>query len=159
MYMSLSTEPQVVTPEQVYDLAPGRHVPDGVRRLIVAILADAIDTYTLYAQEKSPAKRRLHLQARRWFASNDKTWVFSFLRISEALGIEPSSLRRALRSSSGPRRARAARRGPRGPQPRRHRHAEAGQGRHAAARGARGQTRPREVAAYGAVQTPAALTP
>ena len=34
--------PTIVVPEQFFDLTPGRHVPAGVRRLMVAILEDAI---------------------------------------------------------------------------------------------------------------------
>jgi hypothetical protein len=44
-------------------------------------------------------KRRLYFRARRWFESEDRTWVFSFLRITEALGIEPELVKRSLRAS------------------------------------------------------------
>lgn len=91
------TQPTAYMPAQHFDLTPGRQVPAGIRRLMAAILEDAINVHRSYANATTNDRRRLHAQARRWLASEDTTWVFSFRRITEALGIEPHGLRRRLR--------------------------------------------------------------
>lgn len=93
-----SPSPTIIVPAQFFDLSPGRHAPAGIRRLMVAILDDAICVHRNYRRAVTRDKRRLHHRARRWFESNDRSYVFSFLRITEALGIEPDLLRRALRT-------------------------------------------------------------
>jgi|SRR5688572_14620329 hypothetical protein len=89
--------PVALLPAQYFDLAPGRHLPTGVRKLLVAILDDAINAYRKNAGAVTRDRRRVHLQARRWLMSDDRTWVFSFLRVTEALGIDAHRVRRALR--------------------------------------------------------------
>lgn len=91
------TQPTAYMPAQHFDLTPGRQVPPGIRRLMAAILEDAINVYRSHADATANDRRRLHAQARRWLASDDTTWVFSFRRITEALGIEPHGVRRRLR--------------------------------------------------------------
>ena len=76
-----------------------RHVPAGIRRLMVAILEDAMYVARKHRHAVTRDKRRLYFRARRWFESEDRTWVFSFLRITEALGIEPELVKRSLRAS------------------------------------------------------------
>ena len=93
--------PAIIVPEQFFDLTPGRHVPGGVRRLMVAILEDAICVYRKHRRAATRDRRRLHHRARRWFESEDRSSVFSFLRITEALGIEPDLVKRALRGPAG----------------------------------------------------------
>jgi len=91
------SQPMAYMPAQYFDLTPGRQVPSGIRRLMAAILEDAINMYRSHADATTNDRRRLHAQARRWLASDDATWVFSFRRITEALGIEPHRVRRRLR--------------------------------------------------------------
>ena len=93
----ITTQPTAYMPAQHFDLTTGRQVPSGIRRLMAAILEDAINVYRSHAEATANDRRRLHAQARRWLASDDTTWVFSFRRITEALGIEPHGLRRKLR--------------------------------------------------------------
>jgi hypothetical protein len=90
--------PTIVVPEQCFDLTPGRHVPAGIRRLMVAILEDAVCVCRRHRNATARDKRRLYHRARRWIESDDRSWVFSFLRITEALGIEPEVLKRGLRA-------------------------------------------------------------
>ena len=93
---SVQPSPATIVPAQYFDGTPGRHVPAGIRGLMVAILEDAIDVYLKHRGAILRDKRTLYLRARRWFASNDRTYVFSFLRITESLGIDPSLVRKAL---------------------------------------------------------------
>jgi hypothetical protein len=66
---------------------------------MVAILEDAIDVYLKHRGAVLRDKRTLYLRARRWFASEDRSFVFSFLRVSEALGLDPQLIRKALREA------------------------------------------------------------
>jgi hypothetical protein len=70
---------------------------------MAAVLEDAIEVYLKNRAASLSERRTLHLRARRWFASNDRSYVFSFLRITEALGIDASLVRKALlRAGSSP---------------------------------------------------------
>lgn len=76
-------------------------VRTGEQRLMAAVLEDAI---TLYLERTPPSTPKLrprfqHIrqETEHWIRSNDRARVFSFLRICDALGLEPQSLRRGLR--------------------------------------------------------------
>jgi hypothetical protein len=75
-------------------------VRTGEQRLMAAVLEDAI---ALHFKSKPPdtAKRskfqQEQAQADHWLRSNDQASVFSFLRICEALNLDPQYLRRGLR--------------------------------------------------------------
>ena len=96
---NLEPSPVQIVPAQFFDGTPARHVPSGIRALMVAILEDAIDVYLKHRGAVLRDKRTLYLRARRWFASEDRSFVFSFLRVSEALGLDPQLIRKALREA------------------------------------------------------------
>ena len=66
------------------------------KRLMFAVLADAIRTAT--QQEVAVRQRRCQLirEAKAWFAADDQEWPFSFVSICDALGIDAARLRRRL---------------------------------------------------------------
>ena len=92
-------QPDTLLPSQFFDRIRRRASFDGERRLMVAILEDAMYVARKHRHAVTRDKRRLYFRARRWFESEDRTWVFSFLRITEALGIEPELVKRSLRAS------------------------------------------------------------
>jgi hypothetical protein len=99
----MQASPTIVMPAQFFDGTPARHLPAGVRGLMVAILQDAIEVYLKHRGAILRERQTLYLRARRWFASNDRSYVFSFLRITEALGIDAQLVRKALlRAGSNP---------------------------------------------------------
>jgi len=73
--------------KEVYD-SRHPHAFEGVRRLMAAVLEDAITAMR--------AGGRASSQARHWLLSNDREWLFSFESLCEALGIDPNELRRNL---------------------------------------------------------------
>lgn len=83
----------------------------GERRLMIAVLEDAIQCLQLQARVewyRRPIKaQRAANEAREWFESDDESHMFTFLRICYALGLEPEWLRRKIRQLS--RKARKAR--------------------------------------------------
>jgi hypothetical protein len=63
-------------------------------RLRAAVLQEAIDTI-LRGPESGP---RSFLDAQRWVLMDDELWPFSFVRICDALDLEPEHLRKRLAS-------------------------------------------------------------
>jgi hypothetical protein len=66
------------------------------KQLMEAMLADAINTYQLYACVDSAEKRRLFAEARSWLWSDDWRWPFSYHNVCEVLGVDPNYLRQGL---------------------------------------------------------------
>jgi hypothetical protein len=75
-------------------------VRTGEQRLMAAVLEDAIALH-FKSKPSDTAKRskfqQEQAQADHWLRSNNRAPVFSFLRICEALNLDPQYLRRGLR--------------------------------------------------------------
>lgn len=67
------------------------------QRLMLALLADALNVYQRGVLSRATGKRLLYLDAERWImGSRDNAHAFSFEAVCDALGIDPSVLRRSL---------------------------------------------------------------
>ncbi len=88
--------PSAILPSQ-YFARPGGRVRSAEQRLVAALLEDAIAVYSKNREPKTRKARRLLNETERWFLSSDRTWVFSYLRVCEALDLDPYCIRRALR--------------------------------------------------------------
>lgn len=62
----------------------------GIRRLMLAMLEDGIRAYLGPSPEGQ-------LDAELWITTSRARWVFSFATVCETLGLEPTSVRAALR--------------------------------------------------------------
>jgi hypothetical protein len=71
------------------------------RRLLVAVLHDAILSFTKYRRCLSVRGRRLFAEVEAWFASDDGSWLFSFVNICETLGVSAQRIRAALSERTG----------------------------------------------------------
>ena len=67
------------------------------RRLLIAILADAVDCYQKNLGARSARGRRLCREAEHWLLDDDQTWVFSFRNICDALGVDAQATREQAR--------------------------------------------------------------
>jgi hypothetical protein len=83
-------------PSQYAEMTRARAGTEPERRLLLAILTDAIVTFQARAASPRRAERRAFDEAARWLFSDDRSWPCSFVNVCEALGIEPGPLRRAL---------------------------------------------------------------
>jgi len=63
------------------------------RRLLVAILSDAIDCYRKNLGGRTARARRLCREAEHWIHDDDQLWVFSFRNICDALGVDAAAMR------------------------------------------------------------------
>jgi rare lipoprotein A len=82
--------PETILPSQFFDGSARCIEFRGERRLMLAILADAIHIY-----REARGKRRFR-EAERWIESRDRRWIFSFERICDILGFDAGCIRRSL---------------------------------------------------------------
>ena len=90
--------PDVLTPGQYYD---GMRADNGcarpIKRLMLAVLEDAVRCYQTYANSRSRAQRRRFVEAEGWLMDRKADGAFAFETICETLGIDPNCLREGLR--------------------------------------------------------------
>lgn len=94
--LSRFVEPEVLLPSQFYIHNRNLRVLEGERRLMLAILEDAVACFQKYAGATRPRSRRLFQEAEDWFMDPDGTWVFSFESICGVLNIDAEYFRRNL---------------------------------------------------------------
>jgi len=92
----LGLEPETVLPSQFFDRFKIDASLQPEKRLMLAVLEDAVGTFQKYAGATNRRARRLHAEAEEWFADDDVSWPFAFPNICQALGLEPEWLRRGL---------------------------------------------------------------
>ena len=88
----------ILMPAQYYD-ALRRDNPEtqAIKRLMFAVLADAVRRFQTYVDARSTAGGRMFGEAERWILDRNGDGPFTFHAICETLGIEPNSLRDGLR--------------------------------------------------------------
>ena len=88
-------EPETLLPTQVYD--PMRRPLTPEKRLVIAILADALNCFQRYHVARILQGRRASTEAERWLMSGDRDWPFSFENVCDVLSIDAQLVRGALR--------------------------------------------------------------
>jgi hypothetical protein len=91
-------QPDTLLPSQYFDRLRRRASADGERRLMVAILEDAVDVYRKQAGARDRKRRQLFEDAEAWIESSERTWIFSYENICDMLGIDAEYLRKGLRA-------------------------------------------------------------
>jgi len=66
------------------------------KRLMLAVLDEAVHTFRTHMGAHRPGKRRVLAQVQAWFESEDNAWPFSFLNICESLDLDAGRIRQAL---------------------------------------------------------------
>jgi len=85
-----------ILPCQYCDVSSGYGL-SGEQRLMLALLADALNVYQKGALSRLTRLRRLYVDAERWFmADRIHCDAFSFIMVCDALGIRPELLRRRI---------------------------------------------------------------
>lgn len=90
-------EPEILLPTQLYERG-SRAILEGERRLMLAVLEDAVSCFQKYAGATGQRGRRLFQEAEEWFLEDDGTWVFSFEAICAVLNINSEYFRKNLES-------------------------------------------------------------
>ena len=91
-------QPDTLLPSQFFDRVRRRTEHDGERRLMIAVLEDAVDVYRKQAEARDPRGEQLFQEAEAWIEDADRTWLFSFQNICDVLDIDADYLRRGLRA-------------------------------------------------------------
>jgi hypothetical protein len=102
-------QPDMLLPSQYFDRLRRRSEYDAERRLMIAVLEDAVDVYRKQAGAREHRGRQLFADAEEWIENRDRTWLFSFENICDVLDIDASYVRRGLHEWK--RRAQAGERG------------------------------------------------
>ena len=89
-------EPDALLPAQFYAAFRGGSGVRGEKRLMLAVLEDALDCFQKYAAARDGHGQALFDEANAWIVSNDRGWFFSYENICETLEINPEYLRRGL---------------------------------------------------------------
>jgi len=91
------SEPDVLGAAEFED-ARTRTTLERERLLMYAVLEDALACYRLYATSRLPRARQLHQEAREWVDSDDRSSLFAFESICDALDIDAELIRGRLRA-------------------------------------------------------------
>lgn len=87
--------PEVILPSQFFSGGPGTtERPE--KRLMLAVLQDAVGTLLKHAGSARNGPRRLVRDVEQWINARNADWPFSFDNICAALNLDPAALREGL---------------------------------------------------------------
>ena len=89
-------EPDILLPNQYFAAFRRGRAVEGERRLMLAVLEDAIACFQKYALARDERGLELFREAEEWVLQQDSEWLFSFDNTCESLGINPEYLRAGL---------------------------------------------------------------
>ena len=93
---AIELEPEAVLPSQYFSLPAVDASLQAEKRLMLAVLEDAVGTFQKYVNAKERNGQRLFTEVEDWFAADEVEWPYSFINISQALGLDPEYLRAGL---------------------------------------------------------------
>ncbi|HKY08269.1 MAG TPA: hypothetical protein VJQ55_08510 [Candidatus Binatia bacterium] len=90
-------EPDVLASSQFQNILKSSTVSDPERRLMVAILEDAVSCLSKDPRKCPRQQKKSFEEAHSWINESDSDgWIFSFSNVCETLGFDPAYLRRGL---------------------------------------------------------------
>jgi hypothetical protein len=94
-------EADIIVPSQFFDRIRAERSSQPEKRLMLAVMEDAITTFQKSVHGATRRQRRLLKETEDWVGSIDTSWPFSFENICAALEIEADYLRSGLRRWKG----------------------------------------------------------
>jgi hypothetical protein len=91
-------QPDTLLASQYFDRIRRSAELDPERRLMFAVLEDAVSVCLKHAGTTDPGRQALLLEAEEWIADRDASWLYSFENICSVLDLEPDYIRRGLRA-------------------------------------------------------------
>jgi len=91
------TEPQGLMPSQFFSRIGRAARVEGERRLMVAVLEDAVRCFRKYSVASNRRGRRLFREVEAWFMEPDTGSALTFDYVCEASGLDADSIRSGLR--------------------------------------------------------------
>jgi hypothetical protein len=89
-------QPDTLMPEQYLETFRRKLHLEPEKKLLLAVLEDAIACFQKYLFAKDGKGKVLFLEAEEWILDRDTDWLFSFANVCEMLGFEPTYLREGL---------------------------------------------------------------
>ncbi len=87
---------EAVLPVQFYGARRGAATIEPLRRLMVAMLVDAVRCFQTKFGARQPATRQEFVEVRSWIFSDEDKGTFSFKAVCEALELDPKAIRKGL---------------------------------------------------------------
>jgi hypothetical protein len=95
-FLARILEPDVFLPSQFYGTGSLSRKLEGEKRLMIAILKDAVECLDKYRGARSSSGRSHYLNALEWVEDKSTEWLFSFTNICDLLGFDPDYMREVL---------------------------------------------------------------
>ena len=95
-FLARILEPDIFLPSQFYGSGGLSRQLEGEKRLMIAILKDAVECLEKYRSARSSAARSHYENAIDWIKDTDTEWLFSFTNICDLLGFDPDYMREVL---------------------------------------------------------------
>lgn len=89
-------QPDVLISAQYFDTLRSKTGLEPEKRLMLAVLEDAVHCFQDNVLEQSDTKQKLFAEAEEWFLNEGDDSGFSFENICEALGLNPEYVRQGL---------------------------------------------------------------
>ena len=94
---------EVFLPEQLFVPAlESAAVWTGERRLLLAVLQEAVHTFLTYRDVVTQRRQRLFHEVQAWFWSEQSDWLYAFESICSHLHLDPDYIRRGLQRGQRP---------------------------------------------------------
>lgn len=100
-FLARILEPDVFLPSQFYGTGGLSRQLEGEKRLMIAILKDAVECLEKYRTTTSISGQNHYQNALEWVEDKNTDWLFSFINICDLLGFEPDYLREVLLTKEG----------------------------------------------------------
>jgi len=95
-FLARILEPDVFLPSQFYGTGGLSRKLEGEKRLMIAILKDAVECLDKYRGTRNSVGRSHYENALEWVQDKGTDWLFSFTNICDLLGFDPDYLRSVL---------------------------------------------------------------
>jgi hypothetical protein len=89
-------QPDTLVPEQYLETFRRKLHLEPEKKLMLAVLEDAIACFQKYVFARDGKGRRLFQEAEDWVQDTNSDWLFSFPNVCETLGLNPDYLRQGL---------------------------------------------------------------
>ncbi len=95
-FLARILEPDIFLPSQFYGSGALSRKLEGEKRLMIAVLKDAVECLEKYRASPSSAGQSQYQNALEWVEDSSNDWLFSFNNICDLLGFDPDYLREVL---------------------------------------------------------------
>ena len=100
-FLARILEPDIFLPSQFYGTGGLSRQLEGEKRLMIAILKDALECLNKYRSAPSSSGRGHYQDALEWVEDKSTDWLFSFNNICDLLGFDPDYVRQVLLKKEG----------------------------------------------------------